>query len=220
MLNAIYCDLFGIDDNATEQDIKHAYRQLVRKNHPDLFPDEKKAEQELKMIQLNAAYEQLMHSLHDENPQSAHPRNSKHDIIEGWDYKLHGKDPELSSSAALGKHKDPDYAYYKQGFVHYSEGLGGMMKSFQTAKDIEQMVKKKSYNRIHYSLKYVTTALKKLNIAHGYFKRVVDDFPDSIWCHDAEIKLRRIVKFNDLYKRILKNITNEEMTIKNNLQNN
>ncbi len=50
-----YYETLGVARNATEDDIKKAYRNLARKFHPDLHP-EKKAEMEAKFKDINEAY--------------------------------------------------------------------------------------------------------------------------------------------------------------------
>jgi molecular chaperone DnaJ len=50
-------DVLGIKKDATEKDIKQAYRHLARKHHPDVNPGDKSAEAKFKEI--NAAYEVL-----------------------------------------------------------------------------------------------------------------------------------------------------------------
>lgn len=55
-----YKDYYGslnVPKNATEKDIKHAYRKLARKYHPDMNPDNPEAEERFKEI--NEAYEVL-----------------------------------------------------------------------------------------------------------------------------------------------------------------
>ncbi len=52
-----YFKILGISRNATDQQIKSAFRKLARKFHPDLHPDDTKAESEFKEI--NEAYEIL-----------------------------------------------------------------------------------------------------------------------------------------------------------------
>ncbi len=52
-----YYKALGVDKNASEKDIKKAYRKLARKYHPDLNPDDKEAEKRFK--QINEAYEVL-----------------------------------------------------------------------------------------------------------------------------------------------------------------
>lgn len=52
-----YYKILGIEKNATEDDIKKAYRKLARKLHPDLNPNDKNAHQ--KFQQINEANEVL-----------------------------------------------------------------------------------------------------------------------------------------------------------------
>ncbi len=52
-----YFKVLGINRNATDKEIKNAFRQLARKFHPDLHPNDVEAESEFKEI--NEAYEIL-----------------------------------------------------------------------------------------------------------------------------------------------------------------
>ncbi len=52
-----YYKVLGVDKNASEEDIKKAYRKLARKLHPDLNPNDKEAHK--KFQQLNEANEVL-----------------------------------------------------------------------------------------------------------------------------------------------------------------
>ena len=55
-----YYEVLGIDKNASEQDIKKAFRQQAKKYHPDLHPGDKEAEAKFKEV--NEAYEVLSDS--------------------------------------------------------------------------------------------------------------------------------------------------------------
>mgnify|MGYP001034948445 CR=1 FL=1 len=52
-----YYQILGVDRNASEKDIKRAYRRLARQFHPDVNPDDKQAEEKFKEI--NEAHEVL-----------------------------------------------------------------------------------------------------------------------------------------------------------------
>ncbi len=52
-----YYEVLGVDKNATEDDIKRAYRRKAKECHPDLHPDDKEAEARFK--ELNEANEVL-----------------------------------------------------------------------------------------------------------------------------------------------------------------
>ena len=49
-----YYEVLGISKGASDDEIKHAYKSLARKYHPDLHPDDKEAES--KMKEINEAY--------------------------------------------------------------------------------------------------------------------------------------------------------------------
>ena len=52
-----YYGILGLDKNASDDDIKKAYRKLARKHHPDLNPNDKEAH--AKFQQINEAHEVL-----------------------------------------------------------------------------------------------------------------------------------------------------------------
>src|SRR5205809_6579236 len=52
-----YYKTLGVEKNATEEEIKKAYRKLARKYHPDLNPNDKEANR--KFQQINEANEVL-----------------------------------------------------------------------------------------------------------------------------------------------------------------
>ncbi|KAJ8749409.1 hypothetical protein K2173_018903 [Erythroxylum novogranatense] len=54
-----FYDLLGISESGTLKDIKHAYKQLARKYHPDVSPPDRTDEYTKKFIEVQEAYETL-----------------------------------------------------------------------------------------------------------------------------------------------------------------
>jgi curved DNA-binding protein len=94
-----YYKILEVDKNATEADIKKAYRKLARKYHPDLNPNDKEAEKKFK--ELNEANEVL-----------SNPENRKKYDQYGENWK-HGEEYE----------KAQQQQQYQRG--NSQEGFGG-----------------------------------------------------------------------------------------------
>ena len=54
-----YYELLGVSKNASDSDIKKAYRNLAREHHPDMVKDSDKAASEKKFKEINEAYQVL-----------------------------------------------------------------------------------------------------------------------------------------------------------------
>lgn len=93
-----YYKILGVDKNATQDEIKKAYRKLARKLHPDLNPDDKEAERKFK--ELNEANEVLS------NPEN---RNKYDKYGENW---KHGEEYE--------KAQQQQRQYQKQNYGGFS----------------------------------------------------------------------------------------------------
>ncbi len=78
-----YYNILGVDKNASEKEIKRAYRKLARQHHPDVNPGDKAAEERFKDI--NEAYEVLS---------DAEKRQKYDQLGSSWQQWQHtGRDP-------------------------------------------------------------------------------------------------------------------------------
>jgi curved DNA-binding protein CbpA len=190
--------VLGVAAGATRQDIRRAYRLRVMENHPDRFPPERKVRQELAMISLGEAYAALM-SLPAGSQGAAPARDGA-----GPPLSREGPAPREAGNgpAALGPLRDPAYAYYKQGFVNFSIAVRGIAEVSRAAGD----KRLPSFSPRYRASQDVASSLRLLGAAGGYFTKVVERYPGSVWRADAEHKLARISRFTRLYTTILANL--------------
>jgi curved DNA-binding protein len=105
-----YYKILGVDKNASEKDIKNAYRKLARKHHPDLNPNDTEANK--KFQQLNEANEVLG------DPE----KRKKYDKYgENWQ---HGEAYEQQARQQQGRQQGGFGGGHTQGFESF-EGFGG-----------------------------------------------------------------------------------------------
>ena len=190
MSDLYFRETLGVAPDATREQIRQAYRRLVMENHPDRFPPDKKALQELATITLTEAYTALMGS--------PAPENGRRRTEEPAPRK-----PEPAPRGpGISPHRDPAYVYYKQGFINFSLAIHGIA-------DVNRHIAAGRIPRLtrrYTAAEYFGGSLAFLRSAHEYFARVVEDHPDSVWAADSFAKLRRIERFTKLYGRILSNL--------------
>jgi curved DNA-binding protein CbpA len=217
IVSSYYYELLGVKPGASLDSVKRSFRTLVRKNHPDLFPESRKEIQELKMIQINEAYAMIAGALKPANSdekevapggegkeKTADFGNHFRDHL-GNLYRNHIGNLEKAPQNAVDFHRDIQYAYYKQGFDNFSRALNG----------IKRIERKVCLRNDLYYLKRFSASLINLRKADSYFSKLLWEYPESMWAYDAHVKTRRIEYFNRLYRKILSGIEKKLKSVAN-----
>ena len=96
-----YYKILGVSKNATDAEIKKAFKTAARKYHPDLHPESKKAEMTEKFKDVNEAYAvlsdwgvtccedvgEIVFNLYDAKRIGKTYSDSRADFIGGFDFK-------------------------------------------------------------------------------------------------------------------------------------
>ena len=108
-----YYEVLGVDKNASDEEIKKAFRKLAKKYHPDANPDNKK-EAEAKFKEVNEAYETL-----------SDPQKRKM-------YDQFGADGPQGFNGSGGPFGGGTYTYTTSGFDGFNDfgDLGDIFSSF------------------------------------------------------------------------------------------
>ncbi len=125
--------VLGVSPDASDDEIKRAYRRLAKKYHPDLNPGDKEAAR--KMQEVNAAYEQI------KNPEKANPTGgqggyggygggySSYDPFGGFGGGYGGgyRQRSYGGSATGDQYQQSAYQYIR--FGRYAEALNVLQNS-------------------------------------------------------------------------------------------
>ena len=112
--------ILGVSPDASDEEVKRAYRRLAKKYHPDLNPGD---EQAAKMMQkINAAYEQI------KNPEKAQQQSYGSQGYGGYGYDPFGGSWQQSYSQGSGdQYQQSAYQYIL--FRRYREALNVLQSS-------------------------------------------------------------------------------------------
>ncbi len=116
--------ILGLSPDASDEEIKRAYRRLAKKYHPDLNPGDKEAAR--KMQEVNAAYEQI------KNPEKANPTGGQQGYGGYTGYDPFGgfggyRQQSYTGGAAGDQYQQSAYQYIR--FGRYREALNVLQNS-------------------------------------------------------------------------------------------
>lgn len=148
-----YYQVLGLDKNASEEDIKKAYRKLARKYHPDLNPNDKEANK--KFQQINEANEVL----------SDPEKRKKYDQYgKDWQHADQFERAESSRAGSQGSGSWNDFSYgggeSASGFSDFFESMFG--GSASTGQGRSYKFRGQDFNaELHLTLREVYTTTKR-----------------------------------------------------------
>ena len=113
--------ILGVSPDASDEEVKRAYRRLAKKYHPDLNPGD--AEAARKMQEVNDAYERI------KNPQKAQSGPSGYGNAGGYYDPFGGYRQQSYSGSGGDAYQQSAYQYIR--FGRYQEALNALNNSSQ-----------------------------------------------------------------------------------------
>lgn len=115
--------VLGVSPDASDEEIKRAYRKLAKKYHPDVNPGDQEAAKQMQRI--NAAYEQI------KNPEKAQPSGSGSGYSGGYGgydpFGGYSRQRTYSDASSGDRYQQAAYQYIR--FARYQEALNTLNSS-------------------------------------------------------------------------------------------
>jgi len=180
-----YYQTLGVDDNATDADIKSAYRKLAKEYHPDANPNDKVAE--AKMKEINSAYEAINTSDKRAEYQSKYEQNRKTD-----------KQANTSQSGSQSQTTSREYDKYKN--------TSGEREYDKYQKTGEEIKFEEKFNQWHEDFKSYDDILGKDTKFYSDFFRNRNNVKDKLSEEKKKAKYEFVDSLIERYKTESENI--------------
>jgi hypothetical protein len=154
-------------------------KQLIKKYHPDLCTDE----------HLEAMYDAITKKLTN-ILNSVKTNETPNDSIVQESVNTENGANELI------KIKDLDYIYYKSGMKYYRNIHPNQFYKRNSDRTYET----KTYNELVSALNKIFLSF---NLSEYYFRKVIDEYPQSPWFEDARDKIRLLKKLYKSYENMV-----------------
>ena len=119
--------VLGVSPNASDEEIKQAYRKLAKKYHPDLNPGDEAAAK--KMQQINAAYDQIKNPEKYQQQSSGYGGYSSYDPFGGFGGYGGYQQRSYTDTDSADNYQKAAYTYIR--FGRYQEALNALSNASQ-----------------------------------------------------------------------------------------
>jgi len=199
-----YYQILGVSRNATEKELKEAYRRLVRKYHPDLNPNNRE-EAEKKFREINEAYEVLsdpekrkLYDKYGENWKYAENANQTYQTHQGahYNYKAYKDLEEILQEIFIGsgKRKQNIFSDFSDVFFNFD------FKNYQNATQYNASTQNIPEVEVYFSLEEIYNGIRKtitLNINNNIINvdvnvppRIKENAKITVNTHLGPIKIK------------------------------
>jgi len=213
-----YYEILGVSKNATEEELKKAYRQIAKETHPDYFPDDKEKEERFKKA--NEAYEILSNPekrrqydliLTSRESILSNPEKRKRYDLWDFSYNLEKAYDDFIECLNIVEKYFKEYGLTTEKFRKAIEGKRGIL----TLKEINSY--KISINKQLQALTLNKKEIEKLEFSLNEIKQIIENSNEHIDLSKYEEYLKSVKPYT-LVKEEIETLENELFRLNMNLK--